>query len=50
VLIGDGELVIRELEGKLLARVKRAANHLYLLHVTLSAVVRQVTRGNEMAW
>jgi hypothetical protein len=50
VLIGGDELAIREPGGKLLARVKRAGSHLYLLHVTLSTVVCQVTRGDEMVW
>jgi hypothetical protein len=50
VLIGGDELAIREPGGKLLARVKWAGSRLYLLHVTLSAAVCQVTRGDEMAW
>jgi hypothetical protein len=33
VLIGGGELAIREPGGKLLARVDRTANQLYLLTV-----------------
>jgi hypothetical protein len=37
VLIGDGELAIREPGGKLLAKVKRADNRLYLLTVKLIA-------------
>jgi hypothetical protein len=45
VLIGGGKLAIREPGGKLLARVKRVANRLYLLHVTLSVAVCQVTQG-----
>jgi hypothetical protein len=50
VLIDGDELAIREPGGKLLARVKQAGSRLYLLHVTLSVAVCQVTRGDEMAW
>jgi hypothetical protein len=51
VLIGGGKLAIREPGGKLLARVKQVANRMYLLHVTLSVAVCQVTQGgDEMAW
>jgi hypothetical protein len=50
VLIDGGELVIREPGGKLLAIMKRATNHLYLLHVMLLVVVCHVIQGNEMTW
>jgi hypothetical protein len=37
ILIGGGELVITEPEGKLLAKVSRTSSHLYLLIVRLSS-------------
>jgi hypothetical protein len=38
VIIGGGKLVIREPDGKLLARVKKAENRLYLLTMKLSTM------------
>jgi hypothetical protein len=38
VIIGGGELVIQEPDGKVLARVKRAENRLYLWIVRLSTM------------
>jgi hypothetical protein len=50
VLIGNGELLIREPGGKLLARVKRTTARLYLLTVRLSTAERMVARGEAEAW
>jgi hypothetical protein len=50
VLIGNGELLIREPGGKLLARVKRTAARLYLLTVQLSTAECMVARGEAEAW
>jgi transposase InsO family protein len=50
VVIGSGELLIREPGGKLLARVKRTASRLYLLTVRLSAAMCTVTREDPVAW
>jgi hypothetical protein len=50
VVIGGGELLIREPGGKLLARVKRTASRLYLLTVKLSIAMCAVTCEDPVAW
>jgi hypothetical protein len=50
VLIGDGKLAIRESGGKLLARVDRTANRLYLLTVKLSIEECLAAHEGGEAW
>jgi hypothetical protein len=50
VLIGGGELAIREPGGKLLARVDRMANQLYLLTVKLSTEECLMAHEGGEAW
>jgi hypothetical protein len=50
VFIGGGELAIREQGGKLLMRVKRTANRLYLLIVKLLADKCLVAHGDGEVW
>jgi hypothetical protein len=50
VLIGGGELAIRELGGRLLVKVKQSASRLYLLIVKLSSRTCLAARGETKAW
>jgi hypothetical protein len=50
VLIGGGELAIREPGGKLLAKVKRVGNRLYLLTMKLTAARCLVSREVALCW
>jgi hypothetical protein len=50
VLASGGELAIRELGGRLLAKVKRSENHLYLLSARLSVVDCLLLREDALTW
>jgi hypothetical protein len=52
VVFGGGKLVIQEPNGRLLGRVRRTVNQLYLLSVMLSTTTTRclVTRGEVEVW
>jgi hypothetical protein len=43
-------MVIRDFEGRLLAKVQRSLNRLYILNVELANPVCLAVKGAESAW
>jgi hypothetical protein len=50
IIIDRGLMVVRDPEGRLLAKVQRSLNHLYILNVEFATLVCLVVKGVEDAW
>jgi hypothetical protein len=50
VHIGSGMMQIKDADGRLLAKIPRAANQLYVLHVNVAHLVCLLAQGEEEDW